>query len=664
MASGVPMAARATSLGSDGSRQSHPPITHPTAAASLRGALNVGGSELGSLTTRLPDPTLPMPVASGVPMAARSTSLGSDSSRQSHPPTTHPNSGHLVEEVLNVGGSELETQTAPLPLPPPQPDGPRSDFLNELTTANTGSLPSSLSAALAATLETASRTLAASNECVVESQDLRDSIEGTSLPTATPPSLTSSSSTLPTLMDYRAAGLAERQRAILAIKARFPVLAGASADQDKAILAAFASPEKSHALFSNMLLGMILPLEDKHAGQLVSMFLERSREDIWDLIESPALLSAKVAEAVKLLSPNRPNQGAGSAAPRRVQFPPPGLEHRMEALGVSQATSYANAAKTLEDRFAEILASVERIVPSSAVAPETSESSSTAEGKQRVQAAQMDVDPSFGTPENSSYIPYSAGNKRKGLEPSPEPSPGASSSGVTADRLLLPATAGPVGADLAPGRYVQVSAGTNKSSYKNRIFRVVAVHAKASDLEWLDDWDSDKGRPSVKNHLLFVPSPSAVNLKDYQNIRVLRPSDPFWTHISSASVEPSETSSTGAVTGVPHPLVSSEATITRTRPATPDTLVPTRILQHPAEAPPAASSSPSASAQAAARRPVRPRADPLLNRNQDYRFIGVQICTLRKDPANGQKRKYWYTIVGVETGQWHAYALQDAYGRD
>ena len=201
--------------------------------------------------------------------------------------------------MLNVGGSELETQTAPLPLPLPQPDGPRNDFLNELTTANTGSLPSSLSAALAATLETASQTLAASHECVVESQDLRDSIEGTSLPTATPPSLTSSSSTLPTLMDYRAADLAERQRIILAIKARFPVLAGLPADQDKALLAAFDSPEKSHALLSNMLLGMILPLEDKHAGQLVSMFLERSHEDIWDLIESPALLSAKVAEAVK-----------------------------------------------------------------------------------------------------------------------------------------------------------------------------------------------------------------------------------------------------------------------------------------------------------------------------------------------------------------------------
>ena len=433
-----------------------------------------------------------------------------------------------------------------------------------------------------------------------------------------------------------------------------------------------------------MLLRLILPLEDKHAGQLVSMFLELNNKDIWDLIQFPELLSAKVAEAVKLLSPTRPSPGAGSAASRSVHFaaasssgspppssralaPPPGLGHFMEASETSQRDSYANAARTLESRFAAILASEERIVPQgvplSAEAPETSESSSTSEGKQRVPAVQMDVDPSFNTPVNASYIPYSAGNKRKGLEPSPEPSSGASSSGVVADHLLVPAAAGPVGADLVPGQYVQVSAGTTKSSYKNRIFRVVAVHARASDLEWLDDWDSIKSRPNVKNHLLLVPGPSAVNLKDYQNLKVQRPGDPFWTYIAVASVEPSETSSTGAVTGVPHPLVSSDASITRPRSTTPDTMVPARILQHPAEAPPAASSSPSAGAQAAARRPVRPRADPLLNRNHDYRFMGVQICTLRKDPATGFKRKYWYTVVGVESGQWHAYSLQDKHGR-
>ena len=200
--------------------------------------------------------------------------------------------------------------------------------------------------------------------------------------------------------------------------------------------------------------------------------------------------------------------------------------------------SYADATRTLESRFQAILSG------------ETFEPSSTYKGKERMSAAPMDADPSFHTPVNSSYEPYvTAGNKRKGLGPSSEPSPGASSSGVAADPRQVLAAAGPVGADLIPGQYVQVSANTNKSSYKNRIFRVLAVHSKASDLEYLDD--EELYRPSVRNHLLLVPGPSAINLKEYQNIKVQRPSDPFWTHVASASADPSETSSTGAVTGVP-----------------------------------------------------------------------------------------------------------------
>ena len=680
MASGGSRASQPAVRNPDPSRQSHPPTTHPIAAASLREPLNVGGSEFAAATSNA---GFEAAMASGGSRAAQPT-LNPDPSRHSHPPTTHPIAAASLREPLNVRGSELETQNSPLPLPLPQPAGP-NDVLDGLTTANTGCLPSSLSASLAATLETASQTLAASNACVIESQDLRDSIEETASPTGTPHSLAPSSSTLPARMADRMPDLAEQQRIILAIKAHFPRYSGLSADQDKALLATFyKSPEEAQALRAKMLLRLILPLEDKHAGQLVSMFLELDNKDIWDLILFPELLSAKVAEAVKLLSPTRPSPGAGSAASRSVHFaaasssgspppssralaPPPGLGHFMEASETSQRDSYANAARTLESRFAAIQASEERIVPQgvplSVEAPETSESSSTSEGKQRVPAVQMDVDPSFNTPVNASYIPYSAGNKRKGLEPSPELSSGASSPGVAADHLLVPAAVGPVGADLVPGQYVQVSAGTTKSSYKNRIFRVAAVHAKASDLEWLDDWDSIKSRPNVKNHLLLVPGPSAVNLQDYQNLKVQRPGDPFWTYIAVASVEPSETSSTGAVTGVPHPLVSSDASITRPRSTTPDTMVPARILQHPAEAPPAASSSSSAGAQAAARRPVRPRADPLLNRNHDYRFMGVQICTLRKDPATGFKRKYWYTVVGVETGQFHAYSLQDRHGK-
>ena len=197
MASGVPMAARATSLGSDSSRQSHPPTTHPNSGHLVGEVLNVGGRESGNLTTRLPDPTPAMSPASGVPMAARATSLVPSQGRQSHPPTTHPNSGHLVGEVLNVGGSDLETQNTHLPLPLPQPAGPRNGALDGVTTATTGHLSSSSPAELAAMLESAAQTLASSDACVLESQNFRDSVEETASPTVTPLPPSSSSATLP-----------------------------------------------------------------------------------------------------------------------------------------------------------------------------------------------------------------------------------------------------------------------------------------------------------------------------------------------------------------------------------------------------------------------------------------------------------------------------------
>ena len=66
----------------------------------------------------------------------------------------------------------------------------------------------------------------------------------------------------------------------------------------------------------------------------------------------------------------------------------------------------------------------------------------------------------------------SAGNKRKDWGPSSDLSPGASSSGASADPRQVLAAAGPVGADLVPGQYDQISSNTTKNSYKNRIFRV------------------------------------------------------------------------------------------------------------------------------------------------------------------------------------------------
>ena len=239
------------------------------------------------------------------------------------------------------------------------------------------------------------------------------------------------------------------------------------------------------------------------------MLLELDNEDIWKCINSPEVLASKVAEAMKVLS-QRP------AASRSVHFatassvesppppsqalaPPPGLGHAMEA----PRESYAEATKTLSSRFAAILGSEELVGPQAAPSSATSEPPPAPDGKLRMFAIDMDVEPAFNTPVNSSYIPY-AGNKRKDLEPSPEPSSGAGSSGGV-DHLQLSATAGTVARDLVPGRYVQVSAGTSKSLYKNRIFRILAVHTKGSDLEYLDDQETT--RPNVKNHLLLVPGP-------------------------------------------------------------------------------------------------------------------------------------------------------------
>ena len=137
MASGGSRATQPTVRNPDPSRQSHPPTTHPIAAASLREPLNVGGSEFAAATSNA---GLEAAMASGGSRAAQPTLRNPDPSRQSHPPTTHPIAAASLREPLNVGGSELETQNAPLPLPLPQPAGPRNDVLDELTTANTGRL--------------------------------------------------------------------------------------------------------------------------------------------------------------------------------------------------------------------------------------------------------------------------------------------------------------------------------------------------------------------------------------------------------------------------------------------------------------------------------------------------------------------------------------------
>ena len=329
------MAARATSLGSDSSRQSHSSHYPPNCGGIASGSAECWGAESGSLTTRLPDPTPAMSAASGVPMAARATSLGLSQGRQSHPPTTHPNAAASLAEALNVGGSELETQNTHLPLPLPQPAGPRNGALDGVTTATTGHLSSSSSAELAAMLESAAQTLASSDACVLESQNFRDSVEETASPTVTPLPPSSSSARLPV----------KQQEIILAtFKSRFPAFSGMSIDQQKVILAACKNPEEAKELLAKLLLPLVIPLEPEYAGQVVSMFLDLDNKNICELIQSPPMLSSKVAEAMEVLPLTLRAESQVHPPSRNVHFapvpstespspsspalaPPPGLGH-------------------------------------------------------------------------------------------------------------------------------------------------------------------------------------------------------------------------------------------------------------------------------------------------------------------------------------------------
>ena len=191
------------------------------------------------------------------------------------------------------------------------------------------------------------------------------------------------------------------------------------------------------------------------------------------------------------------------------------------------------------------------------------------------------VDPSFHTPVPAisppSYVPYQAGEKRKGVASSSiaDSSSDADMESVDGvDDHPSSAEAGPVKAELLVGQYVQVSSSSTKQEYKNRIFRISSVGIRSSHLEYLDDFETTK-KPNVVNHLLFVPSSSPVYLNEYRNLKVQRPGDPYWTHIPSAGPGRSEASSTGAVAGnisltalkhanpirLPNPLVSFDATI-------------------------------------------------------------------------------------------------------
>ena len=202
------------------------------------------------------------------------------------------------------------------------------------------------SAELAATLESAAQTLASSDACVLESQNFRDSVEETASPTVTPLPPSSSSATLPVQMADSTSALIEQQEIILAaFKSRFPAFSGMSIDQQKVILAAFKDPEEAKELLAKLLLPLVVPLEPKYAGQVVSMLLELDNKNICELIQSPPMLSSKVAEAMEVLSSNPPSRVAGSSASRNVHFaavpstespspssqalaPPPGLGHQ------------------------------------------------------------------------------------------------------------------------------------------------------------------------------------------------------------------------------------------------------------------------------------------------------------------------------------------------
>ena len=143
-----------------------------------------------------------------------------------------------------------------------------------------------------------------------------------------------------------------------------PVFSEASTEQQKVILTALKSPEQAKELLAGLLLPLVIPLEPTHAGPVVSMFLQLDNTEIWKLIQSPPLLTSKVAEAMEDLASKPPSQGNTSASSRNVRFaavpptesplssskalaPPPGLGHETEI----SRESYADATRTLESRF-------------------------------------------------------------------------------------------------------------------------------------------------------------------------------------------------------------------------------------------------------------------------------------------------------------------------
>ena len=101
---------------------------------------------------------------------------------------------------------------------------------------------------------------------------------------------------------------------------------------------------------------------------------------------------------------------------------------------------------------------------------------------------QMDADPSFHTPVNSSYEPYvTAGNKRKGWDhrPSLPPAP------VALERPRTPARSLQQPAQLEPtsslGSMSRSALAPIRARTRTASSEYLTVHAKASDLEYLDD---------------------------------------------------------------------------------------------------------------------------------------------------------------------------------
>ena len=172
------------------------------------------------------------------------------------------------------------------------------------------------------------------------------------------------------------------------------------------------------------------------------------------------------------------------------------------------AESYAAATKTLGQRFQEAKASATSDLGQLVAQPDAPSSSSVPnpragilkksrpKGQSKPTAR---VDSSFHTPvpaiSPSSYVPYQAGEKRKGVASS---SIGDSSSDADSDMESVDgvddhpssAEAGPVKAELLVGQYVQVSSSSTKQEYKNCIFRISSVGKRSSDLEYLDDFET------------------------------------------------------------------------------------------------------------------------------------------------------------------------------